>query len=329
MDLNAAVEVVRGGGLVGMPTETVYGLAASASNASAVAAVFEAKGRPRFDPLIVHAASASAAWALVGPQRVDAVSRRLGEAFWPGPLTLVLPRPAAVPTLVTAGLDTVGVRVPAHRLALALIERAGPVAAPSANPFGGVSPTRAEHVCLRHRGEAVGVLDGGPCTTGVESTVVRVVSAEEVVVLRPGGVPLERLAEVVGSGSAGSTVSVRLAGEADRVGGLASPGMTQSHYAPAVPVRFVEVGEPVPAPPGPGWVLLTAGPLAAPAGYAGHEVLSAPGELSEAAARLFDTLHRLDDGGSVAGVVAGVVAVAAPPVGIGLAINDRLRRAGA
>ena len=315
MEIDGAIRDLRAGEIVAIPTETVYGLAASATRADAVAKVFAAKARPAFDPLIVHLADAASAWDLVGPE-VAAVERRLADAFWPGPLTLVLPRPASIPPLVTSGLDTVGVRVPDHAIARAVIAGAGPLAAPSANRFGRVSPTRAEHVALaRADGSAVPVVDGGPCRTGVESTVVRVVDGA-VVVLRPGGVSMETLSE-----AAGVPVKRVAAGAA-----IASPGMVKSHYAPAVPVRFVEPGAAVPAAEE-GWVLLSVGPIEpgdAAAGYGARFVLSASGDPAEAAAALFATLRRLGTSG-----VAGIVAVGGPESGLGVAINDRLRRASA
>ena len=193
-DLARAVAVLRRGGLVGMPTETVYGLAADATDPAAVVRIFEAKGRPSFDPLIVHVADRAGAAAVAV---VDEVAALLMERFWPGPLTLVLPRRAVIPDVVTSGLDTVGVRCPDHPLALTLIRGCGrPLAAPSANRFGRLSPTSAEAV-REQLGSAVEVvLDGGPCRVGVESTVLLI--GPEPVVLRPGGVPIEALVAVLG-----------------------------------------------------------------------------------------------------------------------------------
>ncbi|MFP4349067.1 MAG: L-threonylcarbamoyladenylate synthase, partial [Desulfococcaceae bacterium] len=195
-DLRAAAQVLRSGGLVAFPTETVYGLGADALNPDAVARVFEAKGRPRFDPLIVHVPDARAAQALTTawPKAAAALAE-----LWPGPITLVLPRHATVPDIVTAGLDTVALRVPDHPVALSLLRALGrPVAAPSANRFGRVSPTTADHVA-EQLPEVDLVLDGGPCSVGIESTIVSVLPGEPVRLLRPGGVALEALEALVGS----------------------------------------------------------------------------------------------------------------------------------
>ncbi len=331
-----AAAALADGQLVGMPTETVYGLACHAFDAAAAARVFEAKQRPSFDPLIVHVASSADAWALVGgaaenqstlDERGLRVARVLAEAFWPGALTLVLPRPECVPGIVTSGLGTVGVRVPAHPVARGLIaalgeevkkrgrgraDLPGAVAAPSANVFGGVSPTRAEHVAV----PCALVLDGGPCATGLESTVVRPTPEGGVVVLRLGGVTLEQLGEVAGE------ANVTLAKPGEK---LASPGMLERHYAPRTPLHLVSKLEQI----DPGslggqrvGVLTLTGERGRGMGFAAAEVLSARGDLVEAAANLFAALHRLDAAG-----LDVVVAEAVPDEGLGRAINDRLRRA--
>ena len=290
-----------------MPTETVYGLAANALDARAVLRVFEAKGRPRFDPLIVHCADLEMARsvALFGPRAM-----RL-TALWPGPLTLVLPRLPCIPDAVTAGLDTVAVRIPDHPLALALIRAAGvPLAAPSANRFGRISPTTAAHVA-EQLGDAVAcILDGGPCRVGVESTVLR--PDPSPVVLRPGGVTRERLAAVLGE-------PVVLADRHARGEALPreAPGLLASHYAPRAPLRLRAPGET--------WPLDTA--LLAfigtdlPSGSA-SAVLSPSGDLAEAAANLFARLRQLDAAGPRL-----IVAELVPDSGLGEAVNDRLRRA--
>ncbi len=322
------------GELLGMPTETVYGLACHAFDAAAAARVFEAKRRPSFDPLIVHVASTDNAWRMIGEQAAPTTARALADAFWPGPLTQVLPKPAELPRIVTSGLETVGVRVPAHPLAQRLIEalddllreraitkdtapsraRVGGVAAPSANVFGGVSPTRAEHVAVPCRA----VLDGGPCATGVESTVVQPHDDGTVTVLRLGGTTLEQLAEVVGEGN------VRVAKPGEKV---TSPGMTERHYAPRTPLTLVHRLERLdPASLGNQrvGVLTLTGERGRGMGFAAAEVLSKRGDLVEAAANLFAALHRLDAAG-----LDRVVAEAVPEEGLGRAINDRLRRASA
>lgn len=205
-DVAEAGAELRRGGLVGIPTETVYGLAARARDGDAVAGIFEAKGRPRFDPLIVHVASVE---DVEGVAVLSAGAEALARAVWPGPLTLVLPRDPSIPDLVTAGLPTVAVRVPDHPLTLQLLDELGePLAAPSANPFGYVSPTTAQHV-LDQLGDRVGyVLDGGPCAVGLESTIVSFLEARPTV-LRLGGLPLEALTELVGP------VDLRLHGGSD------------------------------------------------------------------------------------------------------------------
>lgn len=309
--IHEAARILRSGGLVVFPTETVYGLGANALDGRAAARIFEAKDRPRFDPLIVHIADP--AWLDELCASVPGRARRLIERFWPGPLTLVLPKRPVVPDIVTAGLPTVAVRFPSHPVAQALIRTAGvPVAAPSANPFGYLSPTRVEHIApvLRERVDLI--LDGGPCEFGVESTIVYV-AEDGVAVLRLGAVPVEALEVVVGP------VDVR----ADASERPMSPGQLPRHYAPRTPVRILRPGE---VPPVSG---RRAGYLAfrqTPPGrtFAAVEVLSPTGDLREAAARLFDCLHRLDGAG-----VDVIYAEALPEVGLGRAIMDRLRRASA
>lgn len=303
----AAAAAIRRGGLVGMPTETVYGLAADALDAQAVLRIFAAKGRPRFDPLIVHCAD------LAMVERVAELSpraRRLA-ALWPGPLTLVLPRTAAVPDAVTAGLGTVAVRIPDHPLALALIRAAGtPLAAPSANRFGRISPTTAAHVREQFPEGLAAVIDGGPCRIGVESTVLRPDPAP--VVLRPGGIPRDVLAGLLGE-------AVALADAGVRAGALPreAPGLLASHYAPRSPLALRTAGSPWPT----GAALLAFTGADLPPG-APAAVLSRRGDLAEAAANLFAALRALD-----AASPARIVAELVPEQGLGEAINDRLRRA--
>jgi L-threonylcarbamoyladenylate synthase len=305
-----AAALIRAGGLVGLPTETVYGLAADAFNAQACARVFEVKARPSFDPLIVHLADAAdlPRVAAAGP----AAAALLAARFWPGPLTLILPKAAAVPSIVSSGLDTVAVRVPKHPVALELLQACGtPLAAPSANRFGQLSPTRAQHVQLG-LGEAVPlILDGGPCEVGVESSIVDF-SGPEPRLLRPGGLPRELIEEVLGQKllSGPSVLEKPLA-----------PGQLASHYAPRTPLRRLD--KPAAYDGGEAHLGLLAF-KAAPEHhhYGAVEVLSPSGSLAEAAARLFDCLHRLD-GQRLGGIEAEPV----PAMGLGLAINDRLMKA--
>ena len=303
--IRRAAEVIERGGLVAFPTETVYGLGADAFQPRAVAAIFEIKGRPRFDPLIVHVADPRDVvrlWLEVDPR-----ARRLMERFWPGPLTLVLPKRPEVPEIVTAGLRTVAVRMPAHPVALELIREAQtPIAAPSANPFGRLSPTTAEHV-LEGLGDRVEViLDGGRCPVGVESTVLALDG--EARLLRPGGVPVEEIEEVIGP------VRRDL-----RPGRPQAPGGLPRHYSPRTPLRFLERGVKVPQGLKVG-LLAFRGPQQGP--FEVVEVLSPSGDLREAAARLFEALHRLDSAG-----LDLILAEAVPEEGLGFAIMDRLRRA--
>ena len=294
-----AVGLMREGQLVAFPTETVYGLGGDARSGLAVARIFEAKGRPRFNPLIVHVPDVDAAREFA---IFDARAEVLAARFWPGPLTIVLPlRDAGLSALVTAGLASVAIRVPAHPLAQALLRAfGGPLAAPSANVSGRVSPTRSEHVIAGLNGRIAAVLDGGPCAVGVESTIVGLVDGAEL--LRPGGVAVEALEAVLGP--------LVVGGSAEKPN---APGQLASHYAPvaalrleAVAVRAREIGLGF----GPGrWDLN----------------LSERGDLVEAAANLFHLLREADR--MAAGREIAVASI--PEQGLGRAINDRLRRAAA
>jgi L-threonylcarbamoyladenylate synthase len=300
-----AAALLRRGELVAFPTETVYGLGGDATSDHAVAAIFAAKDRPRFNPLIIHVADASDARALA---RFDARAELLAARFWPGPLSLVLPRAASCPVslLASAGLDTLALRVPAHDLALELIRRVGrPLAAPSANRSGRVSPTTPAHVAAELDGRIAAILDGGPCRVGLESTVLDLTGARPRL-LRPGGLPVEAIEAELGP------VETAAGGEAPR-----SPGMLASHYAPARPLRL-DV-----AAVDPGEALLAFGP-GPPAGAARTLNLSAAGDLVEAAANLFAYLRELDQPAFTA-----IAVVPIPEHGLGRAINDRLRRAAA
>jgi len=309
--IEAAAGALRGGSLVAFPTETVYGLGADATNARAAAAVFEAKGRPRFNPLIVHVATLEAAAALA---HLTEAGGTLARAFWPGPLTLVLARRPGCPVadLATAGLDTVAVRVPAHPIAQALLRAADvPVVAPSANRSGHVSPTTAEHVAADFAGAGgehiAMILDGGTATIGLESTVVDATGADPVV-LRLGAVAREDIVRVLGRPVTVAT--------GDDEGTPASPGMLARHYAPKARLRLnaSDVHEDE--------ALLAFGHAGVPAHPGVMLNLSWSGDLVEAAANLFSTLRTLD--------AAGAKAIAVMPIpeqGLGEAINDRLRRA--
>jgi len=299
---------LREGGLVAFPTETVYGLGANALDPHAIARVFAVKGRPTFDPLIVHLPDRA---ALSQVAVADARAEALAERFWPGPLTLVLPRRPGVPDLVTAGLDTVGVRVPDHPAARALLRAAAtPVAAPSANPFGYVSPTTAAHV-VDLLGDRVDlVLDGGPCRVGLESTIVAP-SLEPPRLLRPGGVSREDLEAALGC-------ALVVASSTDRP---TAPGQLSRHYATRTPLRLLDGPA---GPPPSGRVGLLAFRETKAAGYAAVEVLAPDGNPATAAAHLFASLRRLDALG-----LDLLVAEPCPEEGLGRAIMDRLRRCSA
>ncbi len=311
--LDEAARLLRDGGLVAFGTETVYGLGADATRDAAVARVFEAKGRPHFNPLICHYPDAEAAFRHVEPGEA---ARRLAAAFWPGPLTMVLPRRVTCPValLAGAGLETLAVRVPAHLDALALLRAVGrPVAAPSANRSGEVSPTTAAHVLAGLAGRIAAVVDSGACAVGVESTVVDL-AAGAPCLLRPGGVTAEAIEAVIGPMGRGITPAA-----AELTRNLRSPGLLVSHYAPGLPLRLgaTEAGAEA---------LLAFGPAAPPAPLAFQ--LSEAGDLVEAAARLFAGLRWLDAEGQRLGL-EGIAAMAVPTAGLGLAINDRLQRAAA
>ncbi len=299
-DLRRAADLLKAGQLVSFPTETVYGLGADARNGEAVAAVYETKGRPSFNPLIAHVHSTQAAQELV---QWNSVADRLAKAFWPGPLTLVLPlrEGHGISGLVTAGLSTLAVRVPAQPTALRLLEHVGgPVAAPSANPSGRISPTSAAHVLAGLSGKITAVVDDGPCSVGVESTILGLAGPAPVL-LRPGGLAAEEIETVLG----------RSLVQRDAADPLTAPGQLLSHYAPQASVRLnaskAREGE----------LLLGFGPMNCDLS------LSETGDLAQAAANLFDHLHRLDAKG------CPIAVAPIPEHGLGVAINDRLRRAAA
>jgi L-threonylcarbamoyladenylate synthase len=311
-EVAAAVQVLREGGLVALPTETVYGLAADASNELAVRRIFAAKGRPQSHPLIVHLPDARSldAWAVEIPER----ARRLADAFWPGPLTLVLKKREGVSHAVTGGQDTVALRVPAHPLAQAVLrEFGGGVAAPSANRFGHVSPTTAAHVRADLGDEVDLVLDGGACAVGLESTIVDLSGARPAL-LRPGGLPAEEVERVLGEPLAAPSSQVR------------APGLLPSHYAPRAGLLLVEpdaVAQKVAA------LVATGRKVAvlAPEGTALPQAARAfvlPADPAGFARGLYATLREIDEAG-----LEVIVAAPPPDGGLGTAVRDRLRRASA
>lgn len=307
-----AVEVLARGGLVAIPTETVYGLAADASHGEGVAGIFAAKGRPQFNPLIAHVNSIAMAERYVS---FDAISRRLAEKFWPGPLTIVLPlkarqdTPRPIHPLVTAGLDTLAIRMPNGQVRDVIKQLDSPVAAPSANTSGRISPTSAKAVADDLGGKIDLILDAGPCGVGVESTIVKA-EGERVHLLRPGGLAAEDIEAFLG---------VKLI-RAEHNAAIQAPGMMESHYAPNAAMRLdvnsVKRGE----------VLLAFGPTRVAGSDEAIQILnlSESGDLREAASNLFDFMRKLD--------ASGAVTIAVEPIpfdGLGEAINDRLKRAAA
>ncbi|MDG6218631.1 MAG: L-threonylcarbamoyladenylate synthase [Candidatus Thermoplasmatota archaeon] len=304
-----AANVLRNRGLVAFPTETVYGLGANAFDSYAVAKIFEVKNRPRFDPLIVHIRIHKDIKKVCSKVHKRAIP--LIKKFWPGPLTILLPKSEKIPDIVTAGLPTVAVRIPSHTIAQDLLrETKFPIAAPSANPFGYLSPTTAKHVEEQLGQKVDFILDGGSCLFGIESTIIDFTSSDPTL-LRPGGLPVEEIEKVVGDVKKLYRISSK----------PRSPGQLQSHYAPKTPIEILhsnkqriskekEIG------------LLAFSSSRKHSGFDMIEVLSPSGDLREAAANLFSCLHRLDK--------AGLDMIYAEPVdetGLGRAIMDRLRRA--
>lgn len=290
-EIDRAAAIIKHGGLVAFPTETVYGLGADATNPEAIARVFALKGRPLSSPLIVHVSSEDMARAIVRSWPSSAA--QLAARFWPGPLTMILPKQAIIPDTVTSGLDSVGVRIPSHPVALALIRRAGvPIAAPSANRFGEISPTTCEHV-VKALGDAVDmVLDGGPAKVGIESTVV-LLTQDHPVVLRPGMIPIAELEQ---------TTNLKWSARTGTEPSSASPGLQPRHYAPRTPFFLLTQGQPV--PPGTG------------------RLLELPENPQEFAETLYAEMHSADEGGW------DWIAVREPPDTPEWAgIRDRLQRA--
>ena len=324
-DSAQAAAILREGGLVGIPTETVYGLGANGLDPQAVARIFAAKGRPQDNPLILHIPEAS--WLERYCQSIPERAWALAEAFWPGPLTLILPRKPEVPDAVTAGLDTVGMRCPAHPLCRAIIRLAGvPVAAPSGNTSGRPSPTTAQHMLEDMDGKIDAIVDGGPCTVGVESTILDLTETTPRL-LRPGGITLEQLKSVLGEVAVDPAVT-RLMGAGEKP---KAPGMKYRHYAPKAPVTVV-AGDPAKsaayiashAAPGDGIIcfdefvpLFTGRPGTGPV-----MDLGPARDKAEQARHIFDALRRFDHTGA-----AAIWAQCPDPEGIGLAISNRLNKA--
>jgi L-threonylcarbamoyladenylate synthase len=303
-----AAEIIKKGGLVAFPTETVYGIGASAFNPEAIARIFEVKQRPRFDPLIVHISDYKDVKNLV--QRVDKTVEILIKKFWPGPLTLVLKKSDIVPDIVTAGLNTVAIRMPANPIALELIrESEVPIAAPSANIFGRLSPTTAQHVFAQIGKKIDLIIDGGRTRIGVESTVLDL--TDEPTILRPGGLPLEEIEKVLGK------VKISPFNKRPR-----SPGQLLKHYAPRVPLKIIKQDNGLYIPEGLRVGFLAFKSLQRNLPFAAVEILSTTGDLKEAAAKFFSSLHRLEDAD-----IDIIYAEPVPEQGLGRAIMDRLRKA--
>ena len=338
--IEKAAACLRNGGLVAFPTETVYGLGADAFNLNALARVFDAKGRPRFDPLIIHIAAIETLEKIVDLSLLNDAAKKnlavLAETFWPGPLTLILPKQKTVPDLATSGLPTVAVRFPDHPAALRLIALSGgAVAAPSANPFGYLSPTLAEHVRDQLGGKVDIILDGGLAKVGVESTVLDI-TGKRPRLLRPGGVPIERLEALIGTVELPSGKIAKAAGEtagSDTHVGLPSPGLLKSHYAPRASVSVYSAPDIIALHTTASKVdkiaFLFFDALTRDAWLIGQRekvplfmTLSEQGYLLEAAANLFQFLHELDKP-----KITRIFAQLAPEKGLGVAINDRLMRA--
>lgn len=314
-DVQKAASLLEEGELVSIPTETVYGLAGNALDPRVVVKIFEVKNRPYFDPLIVHLPHLDAVESYAHWSHPE--FKVLAKHFWPGPLTLLLPRKNTIPDLITSGLPRVGLRVPSHPLTLELLSKLNfPLAAPSANPFGYVSPTKAEHVMEQMAGKISYILDGGSCAVGVESTIIGM-EEDELVVYRKGGVTIEHIIEVTGR-------YPRVLSQGSDPKALAAPGMTDSHYAPAKPLYFFED----PSKPLPHFLQdLSVGSISLKSltnssRFVNGKVLSEKGDLQEAAVNLFSAIRSLD-----ATRIDAIVAYRVPDTGLGWAINDRLHRA--
>lgn len=309
-DIKKAAETLRNGGLVAIPTETVYGLAANAFNPDAVARIFEVKKRPYFDPLIVHTHGLEEASGFL--QRIPEKAEKLASAFWPGPLTLLLPKKDIIPDLVTAGMVRVAVRVPNHGMTDELLQSIDfPVVAPSANPFGYVSPTTSSHVQKQLGTELDYILDGGECHIGIESTIVGF-DDEQTVIYRLGGLEKEQVESVIGP--------VKILPHSSS--NPQAPGMLKSHYSPSKKLIMGEIDSLINQHSNKNFGILRFQSTTEMNGYKNQVILSEAGDLREAAKNLFAALRKLDDMN-----IELIIAEKAPNHGLGLAINDRLKRA--
>ena len=307
-DLQVCSELLRAGEAVAVPTETVYGLAANALNPASVLKIFEIKNRPQFDPLIVHVKSARDIHSYV--ENIPALAQQLIDKFSPGPITFLLPKKSIIPDLVTSGLDTVAIRIPSHPLLQKLLHQLDfPLAAPSANPFGYISPTTSLHVYEQLQGKLPYILEGGPSAVGVESTIVGF-DQEQVIVYRPGGLPIETIKSVTGKVILNSNESSN----------PVSPGLLKSHYAPSKLLKIYQPGDEIE----PGTALIGFNQTIPGLPTSDQYLLSSSGNLSEAASKLFSTMRLLDQS-----EYSSILAVKFPEVGLGIAINDRLKRAAA
>ena len=309
-DINYAIELLNRQELVGIPTETVYGLAGNAYNADAIAKIFKVKERPSFDPLIVHSSDLDRIKDFV--IEIPDKAQELASHFWPGPLTLILKRKPIIPDLVTSGLDTVAVRIPNHAYALKVLENVDfPVAAPSANPFGYVSPTKAEHVDEQLGDKISYVLDGGDCRVGIESTIVNI-DGDEATILRLGGCKIERIEKVIGK------VVVKPNSHTNPI----APGMMDSHYSPLTPIRVGNIDKMLQQYEGKKLGILSFDRYVEKIEKMHQFVLSEKRDLDEAATRLFTGLRQLDSLN-----LQLILSEYVPSEGLGYAINDRLKRA--
>lgn len=312
--ISVAAAALRDGQLVAFPTETVYGLGAVATSAKAVAGIFEAKQRPTFDPLIVHIAERGQLSDVV--THIPPLAMALADSFWPGPLTLVLPKQSTIPDLVTAGLPGVGVRIPSHPVAWELLKSVGlPVAAPSANPFGGISPTTAQHVMDGLQSRLPYILDGGPCQVGVESTVLSFMG-DRPILLRPGGCAVEALEAIIGP------IERAAPNAALDDAAQPAPGMLSRHYAPSTPLTIVSRNSLAVSVEGQNCGLMTYGKQPFSGSFVRIERLETSEDLQSCASRFFAALRSLDSCG-----LDVIIAHGFPDHGLGIALNDRLQRA--
>lgn len=309
-NIERAINILKEGGVIVFPTETVYGLGANGLNSLAVSKIFEIKKRPYFDPIILHIADKNSIQNLW--RRFDKRTEKLIEKFWPGPLTIINEKAEIVPYIVTAGLETVAIRMPSHPVALEIIKMAGfPLAAPSANIFGRLSPTEPQHVVEQLGDKIEIIIDGGKCSIGIESTVIDL-TTEKNIVLRPGGLPIEEIEKVIGK------VEIRNFSEK-----ISSPGQLSTHYSPKTPLKILkdykdykDIGKNLKC-----GLLAFKKPICVEKFYK-VEILSEKGDLIEAASNFFAALHRLDTSG-----VDIIYAEPVPEEGLGIAIMDRLRKA--